>query len=93
MVIEKNNTSIFKGLISESLVSSLITSSSGTKEKQRSTKATTKAIILYVSKTALLILICGNKRIDNVIPKNDVAEITSVGIIPKQLCSFLKENQ
>ena len=27
------------------------------------------------------------------IPKNDVAEITSVGIIPKQLCSFLKENQ
>ena len=80
-------------MISESIVNSLTTSSNGTKENTKSTIATIKAIIQYVSKTALLILICGNKRMDRVIPKNDVAEITSVGIIPKQLCSFLKEKQ
>ena len=91
--MEKNNTRILRGLISESLVNSFITSSRGTKEKHKRIRATIKAIIQYVSKTALLILIWGNNKIESVIPKNDVAEITSVGIIPKQLCSFLKENQ
>ena len=80
-VIEKNKTNIFKGLISESLVNSLATSSIGTKENASNITATNKAMIQYVSTTALLILIWGNSKIDRVIPTNEVAEITSVGII------------
>lgn len=80
-VIEKNNTKILSGFISESLVNSLIASLIGANPKASKTKATIKAIIQYVSTTARFILMCGNSNIDRVIPTNEVAEITSVGII------------
>ena len=80
-VIEKNNTKIFRGLISESLVNSLATSLIGAKPKASKIKATIKATIQYVSTTARFILMCGKSNIDRVIPTNEVAEITSVGII------------
>ena len=80
-VIEKNKTKILSGLIFESAVNSLKTSSAGEKENANNITAPIRAIIQYVFMLIFPILIFGNKNNDMMIVTNVTLEITMVGII------------
>ena len=89
IVIEKNKTNIFNGLIDALLVNCFPTSWMGAKENAKRIMAPNKAIIQYVSNFTLPILMCGNNRIDKMTNINVVIEIIIVGIITKwKLCSY-----
>ena len=84
IVIEKNKTIIFNGLTDELLVIWLNTSFIGAKENTKSIVAPINAMIQYVPTLIFPILIDGKNKIDNVMSRNVVIEITMVGIIKMQ---------
>ena len=83
IVIEKNNTNIFKGLIALFDVSCLKTSLIGDKEKEIRIIELTKVIIQYVSNLIFPILIFGKKIIDIVTNIKVIMEIINVATINK----------
>ena len=88
-VIEKNKTSIFKGLTAVLLVQEETISDNGHSVVATKTTAPNKAIIQYVSKAICLILMCGNNNIDRVIPTNVRPEIIIVATIQTIIMNFL----
>ena len=87
MVIEKNKTNIFKGLIALLEVSWFHTSLIGANFVHKRINAPNKAIIQYVSNLTFLIWICGKNNIDRVINMNVTQEIIIVAIISQTLLS------
>ena len=83
IVIEKNNTNIFKGLIALFDVNCLKTSLIGDKEKEIRIIALNKVIIQYVSNLIFPILIFGKKIIDIVTNIKVIMEIINVATINK----------
>ena len=83
IVIVKNKTRIFNGLIDVFDVSWFQTSLIGANPMEIKRIAPTNATTQYVEIENLLILIFGNKRIDSVTKTNVSKQITNVGIIHK----------
>ncbi len=81
MVIEKNKTNIFSGLIAALLVQESPISLIGHKVVATKITAPNKAISQYVSKENFPNLSLGKNNVDRVIPKNVITEMTIVAII------------
>ena len=90
IVIEKNKTNIFSGLIAALLVQEFLICSIGHNWGITKISAPIRATIQYVSKVIFPDLILGKNRVDNVIPRNVITLITIVAIIQMSIIDLLQ---
>ena len=92
IVIEKNKTNIFSGLIAALLVQEFLISPIGHNCAMTKISAPIIATIQYVSKVIFPNLILGKNRVDNVIPRNVITLMTIVAIIQVSIIDLLHSN-
>ena len=86
--MEKNKTIIFKGFTDVFAVNWVATSLIGAKENAKRVTAPIKAMIQYVPSLIFPTLTVGKNKIDRVISRNVVTDITMVGIINANACYY-----